>query len=373
LQTEIEMTKLFKPYDLAGLPLRNRIVMAPMTRARAANNTPDAATALYYRQRASAGLIITEGAPISEEGRGYLFTPGIYNSEQVTGWRRVTDEVHEVGGKIFIQLWHVGRVSHTSLQPQSNKPVSSSVIRATTSHAFAYNEKGEPGNVPTSEPQALSLLQIKRVTADFVRAARLAMDAKFDGVEIHGANGYLFEQFINSSANDRTDEYGGSIDNRLRFLLETVDAMTSAIGGKHVGVRISPFGRLSDMTSFPDEAETWLALAQEFSERTLAYVHLSDQLTLGATRIPAGFPQTFRQNFTGTLMAAGGFNKETGEAALQSGELDLVAIGRPFIANPDLVERFKNDWPLTADDKASYYGLTERGYTDFQPYAKVMA
>jgi N-ethylmaleimide reductase len=363
------MTKLFEPYDLAGLTLSNRIVMAPMTRALAANHVPDAATALYYRQRASAGLIITEGAPVSEEGRGYLFTPGIYNSEQVAGWRRVTDEVHETGGKIFIQLWHVGRVSHTSLQPQGSKPVSSSNIQATTSHAFAYNEKGEPGNVPTSEPQALSSVQIKRVTADFVRAAQLAMDAKFDGVEIHGANGYLFEQFINSSANNRTDEYGGSIENRLRFLLETVDAMTSAIGGQHVGVRISPFGRLSDMTSFPDEAETWLALAQEFSKRRLAYVHLSDQLTLGATRIPAGFPQKFRRNFTGTLMAAGGFNKETGEAALQSGDLDLVAIGRPFIANPDLVERYKNDWALTPDDRASYYGQTERGYTDFAFYS----
>jgi N-ethylmaleimide reductase len=363
------MTKLFEPYDLAGLTLSNRIVMAPMTRARAANDAPDAATALYYRQRASAGLIITEGAPVSEEGRGYLFTPGIYNSEQVTGWHRVTDEVHEAGGKIFIQLWHVGRVSHMSLQPQGNKPVSSSAIRATTSHAFAYNEKGEPGNVPTSEPQALSAVEIKRVTADFVRAAQLAMDAKFDGVEIHGANGYLFEQFINSSANDRTDEYGGSIENRLRFLLETIDAITSAIGGRHVGVRISPFGRLSDMKSFPDESEAWLALAEEFNQRQLAYVHLSDQHTLGSEGIPAGFPQQFRRNFTGTLMAAGGFFKDNSEAALRSGDLDLIAIGRPFIANPDLVERFKNDWPLTPDDKASYYGLSERGYTDFASYS----
>jgi N-ethylmaleimide reductase len=363
------MTKLFEPYDLAGLTLSNRIVMAPMTRARAANNTPDAATALYYRQRASAGLIITEGAPVSEEGRGYLFTPGIYNSEQVTGWGRVTDDVHEAGGKIFIQLWHVGRISHTSLQPEGKKPVSSSGIKAQSSHAFAYNEKGEPGNIPTSEPQALSVDEIKRVTADFVRAAQLAMDAKFDGVEIHGANGYLFEQFINSSANNRTDEYGGSIENRLRFLLETVDAMTSAIGGQHVGVRISPFGRLSDMTGFPDEAETWLTLAKELNERNLAYVHLSDQHTIGAEGIPAGFPKQFRRNFTGTLMAAGGLLKDNSEAVLQSGDLDLVAIGRPFIANPDLVERFKNDWPLTPDDKASYYGLTERGYTDFKSYA----
>jgi N-ethylmaleimide reductase len=362
------MTKLFEPFNLAGLALRNRIVMAPMTRSRAVNDTPDAATALYYLQRASAGLIITEGVPISPEGRGYLFTPGIYTDEQVVGWRRVTDEVHEAGGKIFVQLWHVGRISHTSLQPLGNKPVSSSNLRARTSHAFAYNDKGEPGNIPASEPQALSVEEIRRVTADFVRAAQLAMDAKFDGVEVHGANGYLFEQFINRSSNDRMDEYGGSIANRLRFLLETVDALTGAIGGQHVGVRISPFGRLSDMTSFPDEAETWLALAQAFSQRPLAYVHLSDQLTLGAERIPQGFPQEFRQNFTGTLMAAGGFNKETGEAALQSGDLDLIALGRPFIANPDLVERLKNDWTLAPDDRASYYGQTERGYTDFPAY-----
>jgi N-ethylmaleimide reductase len=365
------MAKLFEPFNLAGLELRNRIVMAPMTRARAANHVPDAATALYYRQRASAGLIITEGAPISEEARGYLFTPGIYNSEQVTGWRSVTDDVHEAGGKIFIQLWHVGRMSHTSLQPQGNKPVSSSAIRATTSHAFAYTDKGEPGNIPTSEPQALSVEGIKRVTADFVRAAQRAMEAGFDGVEIHGANGYLFEQFINSSANDRTDEYGGGIENRLRFLLETVDAMTSAIGGQHVGIRISPFGRLSDMKSFPEEAETWLSLAEEFNDRQLAYVHLSDQHTIGAEGIPADFQQQFRRHFTGTLMAAGGFYRDNSEAELQSGDLDLVAIGRPFIANPDLVERFKNNWPLTRDDKASYYGLTERGYTDFPAYSAV--
>jgi N-ethylmaleimide reductase len=365
------MTKLFEPFDLSGTSLRNRIVMAPMTRSRSADLIPNASTALYYRQRASAGLIISEGVPISPEGRGYLFTPGIYTSEQVAGWRRVTDEVHDAGGKIFIQIWHVGRVSHTSILPDGMIPVSSSSLQANATPAFGYNEKGEPGHVPASKPRALSVADIKRVTADFVRAAQFAMDANFDGVEIHGANGYLFEQFINPTANNRTDEYGGSIENRLRFMLETFDALASAIGGKRVGVRISPFGRLHGMTSFPDEAETWLALAEAFSTREMAYVHLSDQHTLGSAGIPTGFPQKFRQNFRGALMAAGGFFRDNSEAALQSGDLDLVAIGRPFIANPDLVERFKNNWPLTPDDKASYYGLTERGYTDFPAYSAV--
>lgn len=364
------MSILFDPFDLAGLQLANRVVMAPMTRARALRDVPDDLTVLYYQQRAGAGLIISEGVPVSIEGRGYLFNPGLYNADQAAGWRKVTDAVHAEGGKIFAQLWHVGRISHTSLQPGGNPPVGPTATRAETASAYAYGEDGQAGMVPASTPRALTTPEIARVTQDFVRAARMAIVAGFDGVELHGANGYLFEQFINGALNDRTDQYGGSINNRLRFLLETLDAIGAQVGGNRVGVRISPFGRLYDMARYDDEAETWVTLAGELNTRTLAYVHLSDQLTIGAEKMPDGFATSFCKTFRGTLIAAGGFDKFSGANALDSGELDLVAIGRPFIANPDLVERMKNDWPLATPDRATFYGNSgAKGYTDYPSYA----
>ncbi|MDE1149815.1 MAG: alkene reductase [Azospirillaceae bacterium] len=363
------MSLLFQPYDLAGLPLSNRVVMAPMTRARAPEDVPDDLTVLYYRQRAGAGLIVSEGAPVSIEGRGYLYNPGLYNARQAEGWRRVTDAVHAEGGKIFAQLWHVGRVSHTSLQPDGGAPVGPTNGRAPTAKAFAYDAAGNAGLVSVSTPRALATDEMPRITRDFVRAARLAIDAGFDGVELHGANGYLFEQFINGALNDRTDRYGGPIENRLRFLLETLDAIAAEIGGHRTGVRISPFGRLFDMMPYADEAATWMAVAASFQARDLAYVHLSDQLTLGAEKIPDGFGASFRKAYTGTLIAAGGFTQETGERALEAGDLDLIAIGRPFISNPDLVERMKNGWPLVPADPATFYGGGgATGYTDYPPY-----
>jgi 2,4-dienoyl-CoA reductase-like NADH-dependent reductase (Old Yellow Enzyme family) len=245
------MTLLFEPVDLAGLPLANRVVMAPMTRARAVTEIPDDLTVEYYRQRASAGLIICEGVPVSAEGRGYLFNPAIYSDEQAAGWHRVTDAVHAEGGRIFAQLWHVGRLSHASLQPNGLAPVSASARRADTAtayaYAYAYDEAGNPGNVPASKPRTLETEEVARITQDFVPAARRAMEAGFDGIEIHSANAYLFEQFISGAVNDRTDRYGGSIVNRLRFLLETLDAVAAEIGAQRVGVRISPFGRIYDM------------------------------------------------------------------------------------------------------------------------------
>ncbi|TCQ97183.1 alkene reductase [Neorhizobium sp. JUb45] len=363
------MTSLFEPYDLAGLRLSNRILMAPMTRARAMNDTPDELTALYYSQRAGAGLIVSEGAPISIEGRGYLFNPGLYTPEQAKGWRTVTDAVHAAGGRIFAQLWHVGRVSHTSLQKDGAAPVSSTSARAENSNAFTYDADGNPANVPASMPRAIETAEVARVTQDFVRAARMAIDAGFDGVELHGANGYLFDQFINGAVNDRTDKYGGSIDNRLRFLLETMDAVSDAVGGNRVGVRISPFGRLYDMRPFDDEAETWLCLAEELNFRKPAYVHLSDQLTMGLPGIPDGFAASFCDGFRGTLIAAGGFDREKGEKAIAEGHLSLIAIGKDFISNPDLVERMKNGWPLAEPDRATFYGQWgEKGYTDYPSY-----
>jgi 2,4-dienoyl-CoA reductase-like NADH-dependent reductase (Old Yellow Enzyme family) len=365
----IPMSPLFEPYDLAGLRLRNRIVMAPMTRARAQNNTPDALTALYYSQRASAGLIVSEGSPISVEGRGYLFNPGLYSSEQARGWRKVTDAVHATGGRIFAQLWHVGRVSHTSLQQGGAAPVSSTAKRAENAGSFAYDENGEPATLPASKPRALETAEVARVTQDFVKAARVAIDAGFDGVELHGANGYLFDQFLNGAVNDRNDQYGGPIENRLRFLLETADVVSAEIGGNRLGIRISPFGRLYDMLPYDDEAATWLQLAVELDRRTLAYVHLSDQLTMGQQGIPEGFAASFCGRYRGTLIAAGGFDRAKGEQALADGHLDLIAMGRPFISNPDLVERLKNEWPLAQPDRATFYGeFGPKGYTDYPAY-----
>lgn len=362
------MSNLFKPYDLAGTALANRVVMAPMTRARALHDIPDEHTVLYYAQRASAGLIISEGAPISREGCGYLFNPGLYNDAQTQGWRRVTDAVHAKGGKIFAQLWHVGRVSHVSIQPDGGAPVSSVAVTAARSNAYAWVAEGQPGPVQASTPRALETHEVRRVTADFVSAARRAMNAGFDGVELHGANGYLFEQFLNGALNTRSDEYGGSINNRQRFLLETLDAMAAEIGSTRVGVRISPFGRLFDMHPYTEEAQTWLTLAAALNERSLAYVHLSDQLTIGAEAIPAGFAAQLRQAYRGTLIAAGGFTRELAEAVLQKGDLDLVAFGRPFIANPDLVERMQHNRALAEGDSATFYGIDgnpTRGYTDY--------
>jgi 2,4-dienoyl-CoA reductase-like NADH-dependent reductase (Old Yellow Enzyme family) len=362
------MTLLFEPFDLAGLALPNRIVMAPMTRSRTLNTVPDAQTALYYRQRAGAGLIISEGAPISVEARGFLYTPGLYTDAQVEGWREVTEAVHADGGRIFAQLWHVGRVSHASLQDEGAAPVGPTDAASDTT-AFALDDDGVAGTVPTTRPRALETSEVARITADFVRAARRAIDAGFDGVELHGANGYLFEQFINGGVNTRTDRYGGSIENRLRFILETLDALAAEVGGKRVGVRISPFGRVSAMPAFADEAATWLALATALEARALAYVHLSDQLVMGGEEIPSDFGSDFRSAYRGPLIGAGGYDKVTGEQALQSGALDLIAMGRPFIANPDLVQRLENNWPLAQADRDTFYGATgARGYTDYPAY-----
>ncbi|NNB57041.1 alkene reductase [Pseudomonas fragi] len=364
------MSMLFSPFNLSGIALKNRVVMAPMTRARALNDIPDALTTLYYRQRASAGLIISEGVPVSIQGRGYLFNPGLYNQEQVQGWKQVTDAVHEEGGKIFAQLWHVGRVSHTTLQPGGGAPVSSSDRLAANSMTYAWDENRQPGPIQASTPRALSTLEVEGLVQDFVLAARRAMEAGFDGVEIHGANGYLFEQFINPGVNDRTDRYGGSIDNRIRLLLETIDAVAEEIGGSKVGVRISPFGRLFDMAPFADEAQTWVSVARQLQERHIAYVHLSDQLTIGAERMPEGFAQAFRDSYQGTLIAAGGFDRDSAQATLEAGELDLVAFGRPFIANPDLVARMQNGWPIALPDRATFYGNSgEKGYVDYPCHA----
>lgn len=365
------MDKLFTPFKLGAIELANRVVMAPMTRARI-SNTADAAdemTAQYYRQRASAGLIITEGSQISQQGQGFLFIPGIYSDAQVEGWRLTTQAVHEQNGKIFIQIWHVGRMSHTGLQPNGAAPVSSVAKRSEGGTCFARDEHGEPGKIPVSEPHQLTIAEIDAIKNDYVAAARNAMKAGFDGVEIHGANGYLLEQFINGELNTRNDQYGGpDIDNRLRFVLEVVDAVASAIGAERTGIRLSPFGRLFDMHGFEGEEETWLQLAKELTNRGLAYVHLSDQKTIGAQAIPDGFIDRFRATYNGALIIAGGFDKQKAESYLQEGKVDLVGFGSPYIANPDLVERMQHDWPIAIPERATYYGGDEHGYIDYPTY-----
>ncbi|MBA5600958.1 alkene reductase [Pectobacterium aroidearum] len=369
------MDKLFTSYTIGDTALTNRIAMAPMTRSRArTGDTADELTATYYQQRASAGLIITEGAQISVQGQGYLFTPGIYNDAQVQGWKKTTQAVHERNGKIFIQLWHVGRISHTSLQHDGNAPVSSVAVSAQNSTCYAWDEQGQPGPVPVSLPRALTAAEIPSVVQDYVTAAKNAMRAGFDGVEIHAANGYLLEQFINGGLNTRHDEYGGaSIENRLRVVLDVTDAVSQAIGSGKTGIRLAPFGRLFDMHAFDGEEETWLQLAAKLSERSLAYVHLSDQKTLGQQAIPDGFVEKFRAAYDGTLVIAGGFDKQRAEVYLQEGKADLIAFGRPYIANPDLAERLANDWPLNDVNRTTMYGGTEEGYTDYPFYADVTA
>ena len=302
------MTSLFSPLQLGHLQLNNRVAMAPMTRARIQNvqDAADENTAIYYRQRASAGLLITEGSPISRQGQGFLYIPGIYNQAQVKGWQQTTKAVHAQGGKIFIQLWHVGGMSHTCLQPDNQLPVSSVDTQANGT-CFAFDENGEAGRVQVSEARGLSGDEIKDIIADYVQAAKNAVEAGFDGVEIHAANGYLIEQFINAGVNTRTDSYGAqTVENRLRFALEVTDAVCEAIGSERTGIRISPFGRFSDMPAFDDEELTWLTLGEELSKRNLAYVHVNNQdVPDGSTTLPQGFIEKFRSAYQGVLMIAG--------------------------------------------------------------------
>lgn len=363
------MSDLFSSYDLSGLSLKNRIVMAPMTRTRAVDTVPNDATAVYYRQRAGAGLIVSEGAPISAEGRGYLYTPGIYNGEQVAGWKKVTEAVHQQGGKIFAQIWHVGRVSHISVQKDGIAPVAPVAEAAQNANVYGLDDSGTPAFVAPSKPRALTLEDISRVISDFADAAENAVKAGFDGVEIHGANGYLVEQFINAGLNKREDSYGGAtVAGRIRFAMEVVDAVVARIGASRVGIRLTPFSRLFDLHGFEGEEETWLEMAAQLSGRDLAYIHIGNAGGLLAKEEGRDFLRKFRAAYRGTLVFAGGFTKETAEQVLKEELTDLVAFGRPYIANPDLAKRMQHGWPLTAPDQATFYGLTQAGYTDYPVY-----
>ncbi|MEH2539241.1 MULTISPECIES: alkene reductase [unclassified Bradyrhizobium] len=363
------MNKLFEPFTLGSRTLRNRIAMAPMTRSRNPDGVPNDLTALYYRQRSSAGLIVTEGTPISRTAEGFLFIPGIYTPQQVEGWRKVTNAVHEEGGTIFAQIWHVGRVSHVSNQPGSIAPVSSTAQIAHNSQAWGLKDDGTPGAVDVSKPRALSTAEVRGVIADFAEAAANAIDAGFDGVELHGANGYLIEQFLNPLVNDRTDAYrGDTLEGRTRFLLEAVDAVISRVGAKRTAIRLSPYGSLFDMGHYPEIEETYLHLADELTKRNLAYVHLMDQKSRGSSTIPVDFLGKFRAHYKSVLILAGGMTRDKAEKLLDNGLIDIAAFGEPFIANPDLVSRLRNNWPLAAVDRALHYGGGANGYTDYPTY-----
>ena len=355
-------TDLFQPVTLGPLVLSNRIVMAPLTRSRAGKgDVPGPMNAEYYRQRASAGLIVSEATNISQQGKGYAFTPGIYTDEQVAGWRLVTDAVHAAGGLIVCQLWHVGRISHESLQANGALPVAPSAVRpegqAFTEHGFA----------PHPTPRALETSEIPGLIGDYVHAAECAKRAGFDGVEIHAANGYLLEQFLRSKTNLRTDQYGGSVENRARLLLEVAEAVVKVWGGKQVGIRLSPVSPANDMGGAAGDAQAVYEYVVAGIERLgLGYMHIIEGATQGPRDNIAFDYAKLRAMFSGLYMANNGYDLELAETERAALKADLIAFGRPFITNPDLVERLRAGLPLApSSDKTHWYGGGAEGYTDY--------
>ncbi len=352
---------LFTPLSTPALQLRNRIVMAPMTRSRAvAHNTPNALMAEYYGQRASAGLIITEGTSPSPNGLGYARIPGLFNEAQVQGWKQVTDAVHARGGKIFVQLMHTGRVSHVN-----NLPAGGVVLGPTAEICPGEMHTDSQGPQPHSAPRAMTAEDIAAAVAEFARSAGLAIKAGFDGVELHAANGYLIEQFLNANVNRRTDAYGDGPDGRNRFALEVVRAMIDAVGADRLGIRLSPHGVFNGMGAYPEVDAQYLALTRELSQLGIAYVHLLDHSSLGAPPVSAELKLAMRAAFKGVFILAGGFDRGRGERALEAGDADLIAFARPFIANPDLPARLQADAALNPLDMATFYTPGPKGYTDY--------
>lgn len=362
---------LFDPYQLGPITLKNRIVMAPLTRSRAAEgDVPRDLNAEYYQQRASAGLIISEATQVSQQGQGYLWTPGIYTSAQTEGWRKVVEAVHQRNGKIFLQMWHVGRISHVSLQPNGAAPISSTNKPADGTYSFAYGPDGKPGNVPASVPRGATVAELKQVIADYAQAGRHALQAGFDGAEVHGANGYLFDQFLNSVVNERSDEYGNqSKETRTRLLVEAFEAVAGVFRAERVGVRIAPFGTFGGMKNDPKVEETFLHLAEELGRRGAAYIHIVRGSQLDAEPVvPEEFFAKMRRAFPGTIIVTGGLNQPSAEKLLQDDMADLLGFGTLFISNPDLPERFRNDWPLAPGDPSTFYGGGAKGYIDYPTY-----
>jgi len=357
------MPDLFTPVRIGALALSNRVVLAPLTRSRAGKgDVPGPMNADYYRQRASAGLIISEATQISPQGKGYAWTPGIHSAEQVAGWRLVTDAVHQAGGRMVIQLWHVGRISHPDLQVGGALPVAPSAVKP---EGKAFTETGFK-EIPT--PRALEIEEIPGIVADYAKAAENARAAGFDGVEVHAANGYLIDQFLRDGTNKRTDRYGGSLENRTRFLLEVMDAVTGVLGADRVGIRLSPTSPANDAHD-SDPRSIFTYAVERLNRYGLAYIHVIEGATRTSREGYAGFDaHELRAVFEGGYIGNNRYDLALAQARVASGEVDAVAFGRPFISNPDLVERLRRGLPLAEPDQTTFYGGDAHGYTDYPAY-----
>jgi N-ethylmaleimide reductase len=356
---------LFDPIKIRNLSLANRTVMSPMTRSRAVEaNTPNALMAEYYGQRAGAGLIVTEGTSPSPNGLGYPRIPGLFNAQQVAGWKLVTDAVHAKGGKIVVQLMHTGRVTHVA-----NLPAGAECVGPGGDVLPGQMYTDSQGMQDHSQPRPMTEADIAHAVAEFAQSARLAIEAGFDGIELHAANGYLIEQFLNPNVNKRSDRYGGTPENRNRFALDVARATAEAIGAGKVGIRLSPYGVFNSTGPFPELDAQYAALVEGLSGLGLLYVHVLDHSAMGAPAVPAEAKTALRKAFDGPFILAGGFDHASGEAVLASGAADLVAYGRPFLANPDLVARMKADAPLNAVDMDTFYTPGPKGYTDYPALA----
>jgi len=357
---------LLNPYKLGNIDLKNRIVMAPMTRSRAISNVPNDLMAEFYGQRAAAGLIITEGTSPSPNGLGYARIPGIFSGVQVEGWKKTTNAVHAKEGKIFVQLMHTGRISHPANMLEHAKIVSPSAVKpAGQMWTDAHGLQDFP--IPT----AMTGEDISHTKQEYITAAANAIKAGFDGIELHGANGYLLEQFLSPVSNIRNDTYGGSIENRCRFVLEVIEGAIEAIGKERVGLRLSPYGVASDMPHYPEIDSAYKYLVEQLNRLEILYIHVVDHSDMGAPAVPIEIKKAIRERFKGTVILSGGYTKDRAENELQGGLADLIAFGRPFINNPDLVERFVHGWPLSKElDMKTFYSPGEKGYTDYPVYAK---
>jgi N-ethylmaleimide reductase len=357
---------LLSPYKLGSIDLKNRIVMAPMTRSRAISNIPNDLMAEFYGQRAAAGLIITEGTSPSPNGLGYSRIPGIFSGVQVEGWKKITQTVHAKDGKIFVQLMHTGRIGHPANLPDGAIIISPSAVKpAGQIWTDAHGLQDYP--VPT----AMTIEEINHTKQEYITAATNAIKAGFDGIELHGANGYLIEQFLSPVSNIRNDNYGDSIENRCRFLLEVIGGAVEAIGKERIGIRLSPYGVASDMPHYPEIDNTYKYLSEQLNRMEILYIHIVDHSSMGAPEVPIEMKKAIRKRFQGTIILCGGYTKERAEKELQSGLANLIAFGRPFINNPDLVERFINGWPPSKElDMNTFYTSCEKGYTDYPLYVK---
>lgn len=353
-------TTLFTPTVLGKLPLRNRVVMAPMTRSRAIHNEANALIETYYQQRASTGLIITEGISPSPNGLGYARIPGLFNDAQVQSWKRVTDKVHAAGSAIFVQLMHTGRVSHPANMPAGSQILAPSAL-AVAGEMWTDSQGMQPHPVPT----AMSEADIAHAIAEYATAAKLAIEAGFDGIELHAANGYLMDQFLNTATNHRTDQWGGSVDNRIRFVVEVAKASAAAIGAERIGMRISPYGVFNGMVPDAEMDVLYARLVAELNAIGLVYIHIVDHSAMGAPKVSPALKAQIRADFKGAYILSGGYDGERAHADLDAQRGDLVAFGRPFISNPDLVEKLRTGSTLTAPNFSTFYTPDAKGYTDY--------